>query len=85
MLVLVTFFSIGVMAVLFLLRFFMALESEVKASRKRTPAILEVASRRRAASFPITLVHSRSRLALRPNLAISMNLRREQKPQAKGA
>jgi hypothetical protein len=82
MLVLVTFFSIGVVAVLFLLRFLMALESEVKASRKRTPAILEVASRRRAASFPITLVHSRSRLALRPNRIAPIL---ERKSQLKGA
>jgi hypothetical protein len=84
MLVLVTFFSIGVVAVLFLLRFFMALESEAKASR--TPAILEVASRRRAASFPITLVHSRSHLALRPNrVAPIEHFQLERKSQFKGA
>ena len=74
MLVLTVFLSVCLIAVMFLLRFFFAIDSEIRSQRKRpaeevtraftqrTPTSEEVRSA--AAARAITLVYSRSRLAI---------------------
>ncbi len=75
MLVLAIFFSICIAAVLFMLRFLLALDSEVRSLQTYPAARLERVStgqagaRVRESAPAITLVHSRSRMALRPSRA----------------
>lgn len=71
MMVLATFISICVVAVLFLLRFLIALEAEMRAERRRSTARLDCISTYRFspgagayASEPVlTLIHSNAELA----------------------
>jgi hypothetical protein len=74
MMILAIFLSICAVAVLFLLRFLTALDSEIKSARTRPVARMERIStdrvrhgnRVRGSAPAITLVYSRSRLAVRP-------------------
>ena len=73
MLVLATFISIGVVAVLLLLRFLVAIESEIRSARKRSPGYVKRLSIYRIPSLAegnvsvpvLTLLHSDAGLALR--------------------
>lgn len=93
MLVQAVFLVICVAAVVFMLRFLLALNSEMKSERTYPLVRVEPLSRRTAhdAVLPIRLVHSQSRLVLRPNrvgAAASVpfeNVQREQTRQYKGA
>jgi hypothetical protein len=88
MLVLAAFLSICLAAVFFLLRFLLALNSEVKSEQMRPRANVELLSFRRAenAAQEIVLVHSRSRLVLRPiQVGPVLSYRDRQSPQYKGA
>ena len=72
--VLATFISICIAAVLFMLRFLLALDSEAKASQRHSRAgVQSVLLGRTANAAPaITLVRSRPRWALRPNHVVPM-------------
>jgi len=80
MLILATFVSICVVAILFLLRFLVALESEIRAARKRSTAnvksrsIYRIPSSAGANGSVLTLVHSDAGLAVRGG-AVSFNSR----------
>ena len=94
MLVLAVFLSIGAAAVFFLLRFFFALESELRSARRDSTARVETnsagrfrsATRVRDSAPAITLVNSRSRLALRPRqVSPVVHFQHEQNSQLKEA